>query len=302
MARRDPLNPKYFPLGRGKCRECGAPRYRQGRCREHFYEKRRQEYREKSPVRDKKCPTCGTTFRAFTTIQRFCSRKCCDRAKTIRERKGEFKKQICKTCGAWFQQARSNHVFCSEKCGWDYKKTPQVRLRLTKGLIDATCEQCGAPFKHKMRSSDRKGRFCSYDCWYKSNSGTSSPLKRDGIFHEAPPSVWSELCAFIRERDGHRCTACHAEKRTRSHPVDHIVPRRMVHGWGGDPHMIANLVTLCQSCHGRKLHAESKIIKGDFVGFILGLAAMHYPMHRVEEAFRQYGLPLQMFREMEASA
>jgi 5-methylcytosine-specific restriction endonuclease McrA len=235
-------------------------------------------------------------------MQKYCSLKCCDRARLVREQKGPIRENVpCKVCGKPFNQDRSNGSYCSKRCNWASKASGrQYKLRIPKGLIEARCEQCGVEFKHKMRSSERKARFCSFPCWYKSNSGTNNPATRDGVFHVPPAQVWRDACAYIRERDGHMCTACQAEYSGRKHPIDHIIPRRMVHGWGSDPHMIANLVTLCRACHGRKLHAENKVIKGDIVGFVLGLAAMRYPMHRVEEAFRQYGLPMQMFRGLES--
>ena len=252
-----------FPKGRGKCRECGEPRYREGLCRTHLFAKRRVEYRQQKPPKAKHCAFCGIEF-TTTRIQKFCSPRCCDKARLAREAKG----------------ARIVS-----------RLARQYKLPITRGMIDAVCERCETPFKHKARSSDRKGRFCSSICFYASNSGSKSPLSRDGVFHLPPNKLWAELCAFIRQRDK-VCAACSVPHGKKHHPVDHIIPRRMVHAWGNDPHQICNLVYLCRSCHGRKGMAENKILRGDFVGFVTELKAMNYPMNRVREAFLQFGLPL----------
>lgn len=305
MPLQDPTRPIYFPKGRGKCRECGGPRYRGGLCREHLYAKRRTEREAKRVVRERDCATCKAPFKARTGMQKFCSYRCSTANRNARERKANPVASFpCRTCGTRFDQKRHTDKFCSRKCNWDFKMTgSQYKLKLSNERLKAVCEQCSKEFRYKIRSSDRKARFCSSTCFYLSNSGASSPLKREGVFHCPPTKLWNELCALIRSRDGNVCACCSNPPRSRkSLPVDHIVPRRVMHAWGEDPHQIYNLVALCIPCHARKTFVESSILVGDFSGFVAGLQGMNYPMDRVHEAFIQLGLPTQSFRKSQEVA
>jgi 5-methylcytosine-specific restriction enzyme A len=56
------------------------------------------------------------------------------------------------------------------------------------------------------------------------------------------PPGWAQLRAKALARDGHRCQKCGAPATE----VDHIVPLYV-----GGPNLLANLRSLCQSCHRR---------------------------------------------------
>ena len=262
--------PVYFPMGRGKCRTCGSAKYRSGLCRDHFYEKKRSDYKPKSI--QKTCGDCKKPFISTRGIQKYCSYRCSLTARNKREAKGP---KISTISGS------------------------QYKLRLTNNLIDAVCEQCSKEFSYKRMSSERKARFCSSPCFYLSNSGASSVLTREGVFHCPPTRIWNELRALIRDMDKGCCAACHNPPRRKGDvPVDHIIPRRLMHQWGVDPHQLFNLVSMCRSCHAKKTFVENCILKGDFVGFISGLASINYPMGRVRECFSQLGLPMRMLQEV----
>lgn len=54
-----------------------------------------------------------------------------------------------------------------------------------------------------------------------------------------------------------------------------------------------NLLAVCSSgsnCHGKKRRAEIKLERGDVLGFLSELNRLKYPMDRVKEALRLYGL------------
>ena len=64
------------------------------------------------------------------------------------------------------------------------------------------------------------------------------------------PPDWASIAAFVRARDGYRCTWIEAGQRCGgpADEVDHIVP--------GDDHRPVNLRSLCSLHHGRKSSLE----------------------------------------------
>lgn len=64
------------------------------------------------------------------------------------------------------------------------------------------------------------------------------------------PPDWEVIAAFIRARDGYRCTWTEAGRRCHgpADEVDHIIP--------GDDHRPANLRSLCLPHHRRKSSLE----------------------------------------------
>ena len=74
---------------------------------------------------------------------------------------------------------------------------------------------------------------------------------RAGTLKRVSPEVWAKMCAYIKMRDGYRCTKCGSEDEL---TVDHIIP----HANGGQT-SYTNLTTLCRRCHKLKLGKANKL-------------------------------------------
>ena len=61
---------------------------------------------------------------------------------------------------------------------------------------------------------------------------------------------WSRVRRAVLNRDGWRCRRC----RRYGNECDHVTPLDR----GGDPWDMANLQTLCRTCHIRKTAAENR--------------------------------------------
>lgn len=71
--------------------------------------------------------------------------------------------------------------------------------------------------------------------------------------------------------------------------IDHIFPVRFMLPLKHNPHVEVNLISVCGSCHGRKLRHEDKIFCGNIHDFIAGMNTIGYPLQRVVAAARHYG-------------
>lgn len=198
------------------------------------------------------CQGCNESFRPWTTLQRFCSRTCQGKA----QRKAP--NATCKRCGSAFARPPSgDRRYCSQRCGWD--------ARVDRAWATVRCLNCNAEFGRRSQPSWSKAKrvFCSTLCSQNYTAGENHPRWRGG--HEPYfGRAWGRLAESIRERDGRRCRRCgRTEKEEgRRLSVDHVIPRRAFDDIekANDP---ANLVALCNSCHGRKGRAEAKWLKGD---------------------------------------
>jgi hypothetical protein len=74
--------------------------------------------------------------------------------------------------------------------------------------------------------------------------------------------------------------------------LDHICPERFLRRFapGLDPHLPLNLITVCSSLHAKKRRAEDALFRSDLLTFRGELNRLEYPMERVDEALRFYGL------------
>lgn len=74
---------------------------------------------------------------------------------------------------------------------------------------------------------------------------------RAGTLTRVDPALWAKICAYIKARDGYKCTRC---GRADSLTVDHIIP----HANGGQT-TYNNLTTLCRDCHKLKLGKANRL-------------------------------------------
>jgi hypothetical protein len=70
---------------------------------------------------------------------------------------------------------------------------------------------------------------------------------------------------------------------------DHLFPVKFLLRLKLDPHVEVNMMSVCASCHGRKLKHEDKIFRGDVLGFMAGLNRIGYPVERVRAAAMHFG-------------
>lgn len=110
---------------------------------------------------------------------------------------------------------------------------------------------------------------------------------------------YTKMPAWLIEQSTRpRCEACNGtygnirDFMRLKQVIDHIFPVRFLLSLKLKPHLSINTVSLCQSCHARKLVHETRIFAGDVLGFISGLNSIGYPALRVEEAAAHYGFRL----------
>src|SRR5574337_399542 len=73
--------------------------------------------------------------------------------------------------------------------------------------------------------------------------------------------------------------------------VDHLIPRSYLRGkTRKSPHVLLNLVSVCNLDHGRKLSAEKALHRGDWLGFCGILFKLGWPLDLVDTAAKYYGL------------
>jgi 5-methylcytosine-specific restriction endonuclease McrA len=275
------------------CKLCAQPKYRAGLCREHYFARERTRRAEARKPVSLTCSQCSKEFKAIPIARRkYCSYACVNEARRIRERttKKPPSSATCKICGTVFAPKKPWHVFCSEPCSYRAKSARiYTKGRRVEKRITGNCESCGKPFSQPRRMyvkrfSARNPKFCSLDCAYKARRDDKSPKFRGGIITYRG-CRWLQIADEIRARDEFLCGICHAlQKLRRKHPVDHTIPFRLMEMWGLDPNHYDNLLTMCDSCHGKKQSVEDKLLRGDVLGFIRGLVTMNYPIERIRAA------------------
>ncbi len=114
-------------------------------------------------------------------------------------------------------------------CELDFKRT--ITYRDTYDHIPGRCRVCG----EKVRG--RRTTYCSGEC----------------AEYQCRLGSWSDMRAWVFERDGRSCRDCGDTTFKRGYKCDHIIP---VHRGGGQlgPD---NLQTLCRTCHRRKTAREA---------------------------------------------
>lgn len=253
------------------CKRCGKqivsagtnPKFCSPRCCYDFR-------KESRPA--KYCVVCGKEMGRWTFYrQRACSRAC---GWILERRRKEF---LCKNCGSNIAApvSRASQRFCNMTCRVSY-----IRKTGTK-----TCKGCGKEYYRPLKC--RNHSFCSKECSKKYFRGSRSPLWRDGGRTSDRGSDWPETSEAARRRDKYTCQVCGKAQTRPKLSVDHIVPFRLTNA--NEP---INLISLCPyPCHSRKTNAESKLLKGDVLGFKQRLNVLGWPMERVEAALGHWQHP-----------
>lgn len=210
------------------------------------------------------CIQCGKEFEVCLAWakngRKFCSSRCYGRwlsENRVRENHPSWSQVVlqCLQCGKEFEaissQVKKGRKFCSKDCRQQWQRAGNMQKekspRWKGGKKEMLCEECGKLFEAYKRATKR---FCSRKCAYswmgKTKRGENHPRWLGGV-SQYGPGFDDELKSYIRHRDEYSCVICgESQTKTRAFPVHHI-------DYDKNNHDRYNLVTLCNSCHGKTL-------------------------------------------------
>lgn len=173
----------------------------------------------------------------------------------------------CRWCGKSFiRSGRPIGRYCSPKCYHDKQRKARADATVSK-----PCMKCGTTVTRYIKGRRNKTTwFCSPECSHAFHVREHASAWRGGS-RRGRGSRWTKIAESIRARDSYKCRRCGKtqEENGQRLSVDHIRPWRefSCEEEANDP---ANLVSLCASCHGKKMKLENRWLNGD------GLALQEY--------------------------
>jgi DEAD/DEAH box helicase domain-containing protein len=99
--------------------------------------------------------------------------------------------------------------------------------------------------------------------WLTLSNSTVEKLREEGLWSNAPNDYgpnWPRQRDLARARDGFRCQVCSEPEGEKEHHVHHKIPFRMFDSVE-QANQLANLITLCNSCH-RKVETAVRVRSG----------------------------------------
>ena len=99
--------------------------------------------------------------------------------------------------------------------------------------------------------------------WLALTDETVDKLKDEGLWSNSPNNYgpnWMKQRDLARARDGFRCQVCGQPEADRAHHVHHKIPFRMFET-AEQANQLANLITVCNSCH-RKIETAVRVRSG----------------------------------------
>jgi DEAD/DEAH box helicase domain-containing protein len=99
--------------------------------------------------------------------------------------------------------------------------------------------------------------------WLSLSDETVEKLKEEGMWSNSPNNYgvnWQKQRDLARARDLYKCQVCGVTETTKEHHVHHKMPFRMFDSTE-QANQIANLITLCNSCH-RKVETAVRVRSG----------------------------------------
>jgi len=250
-------------------------------------QKQRYDSRRDMPERTADCAHCKQPFTYYAPkhqTRRFCSRRCLGLSQQVAPLV-----HTCRACGAEFlvkpYALRQDYKgwFCSRRCSHPHiaqkqRGQPRDMAAAARGaatrraqhaaglrpprrlhgppLPPKPCLQCAALFRRgrtELFERWEQRRFCSAGCWYehqRTHPGTN-PNWRGGYAPYYGPN-WPKQRAKARERDQYSCQDCGKAQHRPALDVHHLVARQE---FGADyvaANALANLITLCKSCHSTR--------------------------------------------------
>lgn len=203
------------------------------------------------------CVRCGSPL-SHRNSRRFCSWKCFQLDLKENPRPSSAIEIKCQVCGrpifVTASGIRANRKFCSYRCLGIGKRRE----------VSVVCQKCGKQFTKKV---SRSRRFCSAAC-SRAVRGKEHHNWQGGRIKSRGPD-WSQQRRLAIKRDRGRCQRCGGK----GNQVDHILPFAyvlMLRRSGitdKSPNDLANLMTLCATCHGMKRGAERRLMMGNVLDF-----------------------------------
>lgn len=216
------------------------------------WEAERAAYR---PI-ERACAVCGKTFycKPYDAARRpalYCSVRC--KVKAIKPGPPRHGVEYnCERCGRPVYMAPStarNPRRAARYCGDCWSKS---KPRPPKSYM-RTCEHCGREYTRTGHNQHSGLHYCSTECWYEAvrNNPELSPTYKGGYEPYYGPN-WPRQRQLALERDRHRCQSCsRAETADEPLEVHHIKRMKDFAREWQEANRLANLVSLCKSCHAR---------------------------------------------------
>lgn len=216
-----------------------------------------QDYLEAKPT---VCAVCGGAFDASTRnrgkgVHKYCSKRCRQRADNQRHYRRRNPKKTeaelnreCVICGISFvtDAHHPSALTCSVKCNSARMDRVRREKRAKRQDLSArACEECGTLYTPHPISA-HKQKFCSKRC---QNRVMQRRRERPtGKYKRLMRKDFLDAKARVLERDSSKCRLCGmGEGRLHVHHIFHRTEVEM------HDHSLENLITLCDSCHG-KIH------------------------------------------------
>lgn len=140
-------------------------------------------------------------------------------------------------------QSKSGINFCTKK---HYREWQKTRIK------NINCDWCKKPMQRNLARIEKvENSFCSNECqwdWRHSNKtfhGKNHPAWTGGSDSYRGPN-WNDQSKKARIRDNNECRECSGA----ADAVHHLVPFRVFTNYM-EANNLTNLITLCNSCHGK---------------------------------------------------
>ncbi len=193
-----------------------------------------------------KCKVCGN---ALNKGKIYCSLKC------YWKNSPKFQTN-CRQCNKRFWtypsfQKIGEGFLCSKECKYKWISENYRGENSRAGFKNATkrlkCKECGKVFyKFQSRIKDKRGIFCSKDCylkWFEKHCQMEkSPAWIDGRSFVEYPKEFELIKNKIKKRDNYICQNCGKKVEKRFLTVHHIDYNKM-------NNKEINLITLCTWCN-----------------------------------------------------
>lgn len=201
------------------------------------------------------CEVCGVLFYpapgqcpAKFNRRLTCSNDC--RYEQIRRKnveRGQLHEETtaCEQCGAEFTHGRgATRLYCSQRCFWDSRAG-----RPRTEFLSKECAWCGQVFHRRTGETSRnfvRRKTCSYECSRRQQTRSKTAQFAPRLY----PIEFEMLRERVLDRDGHQCRLCGSaggdgvgtNKTLHVHHINYCKHDSM---------RMANLITLCRSCHAR---------------------------------------------------
>lgn len=230
-----------------------------------------------SPIPERPCAICGTTYQPKRRDSTCCSPTCRDlllSRKYGAAKKAAIQLRACPGCNEDFKPWRTDQKYCTPICGNQHRARQNYQHA---DLSPRSCTRCGATFTPKQTTSTLCSRLCSRRAtyaryrqdrvaasvaWARANPQARAVISNQ---HRARRRTWIDTNPggvgvttrdWIRMIRHYRNQCAYCGGNTGGIHMDHVIPVSR-----GGRHAIGNVLPACQTCNltkGAKLLAEWK--------------------------------------------